>query len=105
MGDIMENKIEISVSGVSVTADLPNGKEVVNFYPTEVSSGQIVEDSTMASGIQLTPDEKIQMIETVDIAKTHKPYLSEVELSLNIKEGFKFRIKREPAKIIRYVSR
>lgn len=105
MGDIMENKIEISVSGVSVTVSLPDGKEVVNFYPVKESSVQIVEDSTMACGVQLTLDEKTQMIETVDIAKTHKPYLSEVEISLNIKEGFKFRVKREPAKIIRYVSR
>ena len=100
----MENKIEISVSGVSVTASLPDGKEVVNFYPVETSSVKIVEDSTNASAVELTQDEKTQMVEILDIAKTHKPYLSEVELSLNIKEGFKFRIKREPAKIIRYVS-
>lgn len=76
MGDIMENKIEVSVSGVSVTASLPDGKEIVNFYPVETSSIQIVEDSTTASGVKLNQDERTQMIEVVDIAKTHKPYLS-----------------------------
>ena len=44
------------------------------------------------------------MVEAVDYAKTHKPYISEVEVSLNLQEGFKVRVKREPAKIIRYVS-
>ena len=101
----MENKIEIGTSGVSITIFKQDGKEDVHYYPTEVSSKDIVHDSTTASGIELIPEDEMKMVEAVDYTKTHPPYISEAEVSFNFKEGFKARIKREPAKIIRYVSK
>jgi len=101
----MEKKIEIGTSGVSVTIFKKDGKEDIHYYPAQTASQDIVYDSTAASGIQLIPEDEMKMVEAVDYAKIHKPYISEAEISFNLKEGFKARIKREPAKIIRFVSK
>ena len=89
---------------MSVTASQPDKPEQTFYYPETVPSGEVVKDSTGTVGVELSPEENQEMVSAVDYAKSHKPYLSEIELSFNFKEGFKFRIKREPSKIIYYRS-
>jgi len=95
----------VEASAISVTASKGTEEEQEIYYPETTASGIIVADSTASIGIQLSPEEHEQMIEAVDYAKTHKPYISEFEISLNIKEGFKFKIKRQPKKVIKYYSK
>ena len=101
---VMGDSIEIGESAVSVTTKRPDGKEIVEYYDPAASSGEIVKGSSATAGLELNIKEASEMTEVVDFAKSNKPYISEVEISLNFREGFKVRIKKEPAKIIKYVS-
>jgi len=103
-GDIIIPSFKMKSSGVSVTAIHPDGSEQINYYSGEVSTERIASDSTNVSAIDLIPEQKIEFMEAIDYAKTHKPYTSDFEIALNFKEGFKFRIKREPRKTIRWIS-
>lgn len=96
-------EMKMESSGVSVTTNPFDDIEHTFYYPDTVPSKEIIEDSTTVSGIQATPVEQERMIEAVDYAKTHKPYITEIEVSVSLK-GAKVRIKREPAKIIRLIS-
>ena len=100
----MEDSIEIGESAVSVTTRRPDGKEVIEYYSPATISGEIVKSSSAGTGITLNVEEAHQMTEVVDFAKSNRPYISDFEVSLNFREGLKFRIKREPAKIIKYIS-
>ena len=100
----MGESIEIGESTISVTASLPDGKEVIQYYTPATVSGEIVKSSSATSGLALDVQETSQMTEVVDFAKSNRPYISDFEVSLNFREGFKFRIKREPTKTIKYVS-
>lgn len=95
----------IEASAILVAASKGSQEEQEIYYPATTATGIIVANSTAEIGLHLSPEEQGQMIEAVDYAKTHKPYISEFEISLNIKEGFKFRIKRQPKKIIKYYSK
>ena len=70
-------------------------------FTTDVSSVDIVNASTMTTTTTLPPEYYQQLVETVDYAKSHKPFISELEISVNFKDGFKFRIKREPSKVVK----
>jgi len=96
--------IEIGESAISVTASLPDGKELVQYYEPAAPSGEIVKSSSAATGLTLNIEEANQMTEVVDFAKSNKPYISEFEASFTLREGLKIRVKREPAKIIKVVS-
>jgi hypothetical protein len=63
---------------ISVNASLPDGAEINSYYPTSVGSGEIVQDSSSATG--------------------------ELEVGATWKEGIKFKIKRTPKTVFRYYS-
>jgi hypothetical protein len=97
----MEDKGKTPNSSIYIETDFPDGQKVANYYPIDVGSGTMVSDSTTAVGITLAEDKKQEFVDAIDYAKTHKPYISEIELSISLEGGLKFKIKREPAKIIR----
>ena len=86
---------------IKVTAAKKDGVDRSLEFPTDVSSVDIVTASTAATTTTLPPEQVQQLVETVDYAKTHKPFISELEISINFKDGFKFRVKREPSKVIK----
>ena len=97
--------LRIESSGVSVSATTNSGETQELYYPETVPSGEIVATSVSTLGIELDAYERNQIIEVVDYAKTHKPYVSEFEFSISLKEGFKIKIKREPRKVIKYFNK
>ena len=40
---------------ISVNASLPDGAEINSYYPTSVGSGEIVQDSSSATGVSFDP--------------------------------------------------
>ena len=89
---------------ISVNASLPDGAEINSYYPTSVGSGEIVQDSSSATGVSFDPEQTKQMVQAVDYVKRSNLYVSELEVGATWKEGIKFKIKRTPKTVFRYYS-
>jgi hypothetical protein len=101
----IEEKIGIHASVdaelIKVSTTKKDGS-IQNFeFPTTFSSKDIAITSAGTSTTIIPPEQMQQLVETIDYAKTNKPFISEIEISLSFKDGLKFRIKREPSKVIK----
>ena len=77
------------------------GVERILDFSTNTTSGTIAQKSIEATSTTLPPEAFQQLVESVDYAKSTKPFISEFELSLSLTGGFKMRIKREPSKVVK----
>lgn len=107
MGDEKKGKpknVEVEIdldfkTGVSPDADLTvtaSGIDNVDHnlkFTRDVSSADIINASTMATGIVIDPHDKMKLTESVEVFRT---FISEVEFSISLSDGFKLRIKRDP---------
>ena len=93
-----QEMITTTSSGVSITASGIDDTEREFYYPETIDSKEMVTSTTLDLGFKLQPEEEDKIVETLDIAKT---YVSEVEFGFTLEKGFKFKIKREPKKIIK----
>ncbi len=70
-------------------------------FPTDATSADIITTSVSASGNAFTLPQKEFLMESVDMAKTYKPYLSKAKIGLSFKKGLYFEVERKPAKIVK----
>jgi hypothetical protein len=96
----VSESVSLSESTISVTASASGMDDREFYFPVTVSSPVITKTILDETGFSLKPKERKELLETVDIAKT---YFSEFEIGFTFEEGFKFRVKREPKKIVKVV--
>ena len=70
-------------------------------FPTSKTSMDIVTTSTTTSGNSVTAPQMNHLVETVDMARTYKPFISKVKFSISLKNGLTIEIERKPSKIVR----
>ena len=88
--------------GISVNSTGgPDDVEREYYFPDSTSSDEIVMSATADIPVEIEQIDRRRLIETVDVAKT---YVSEVEVGVTLKGGFRVRIKRHPKKIIKTFS-
>ena len=70
-------------------------------FPTNVASADIITTSVTASGTAFTKNQEEYLVETVDMAKTYKPYLSKVKFGLSFVKGIQIEFERKPGGIVK----
>ena len=89
--------ISTSASSIIVTATT-QGIEHELIFPATQATATIVESVSREIGVPFKEPFRKQIAEKVEITKT---YVREIEISLNLENGFKFSFKRSPKKIIK----
>ncbi len=94
-------KIQAHLPAIKITASVRGKPKYKETFPSSVSSADIVTASTMATHVTLPLGQKQQLIETIDFAKTNKPFISKFKIAVSLKDGFQFEIERQPSKIVK----
>ena len=98
----------INVEVIKVTAIGPDQQRYEQTFTTNTSSATIVSKSTEAITTTTTsppPEQLDQLVETVDFAKSHKPFISRIKISVGWKDGFQFEVERLPSQITKTVKK
>ena len=93
---------------IKVTTIGPDQKKHEQTFTTDVSSATIVSKSTEAITTTTTtppPEQLEQLVETVDFAKSHKPFISRIKVSVGWKDGFQFEVERSPSQITKTIKK
>jgi len=88
-------------TSITVSGEQLGDEEKEFLFPEAIPSEEAVESLDDELGISFQPDQKKQIIETIDHSKT---YVSEFEASFSL-SGLKIRIKREPKKTIKLFNK
>ena len=101
---IEKQVIDLNSSTITVATSGSNIPDTEYNFPANFPSVEIATAAT-ANMIDFRNSEKEkQIIETIDYVKTNGTFISEVEVALNFEEGFKFKFKRSPKKIVKFFS-
>lgn len=95
--EIVPSSTIATTASITVNATT-QGVEHELIYSASQATASIIKSVSQEIGVSFKGKYKKEVTETIEITKT---YLSEAEITCNMKDGFKISFKRSPKKIIK----